>query len=71
MIAAETTSAAAIIFPFRGGSLTAFIAMLASHHNVARRAHFGALAAMDAHVLIDCELPVGNHVAVEVAADNV
>lgn len=61
MIAAETTRAAAIIFPFRR----------VVEDDVTHRAHLRAQAAMQAHVGIDREFPVGYHVAVEVGTDDV
>ena len=61
MIAAETTCAAAIIFPlWHIGKL-----------NVADRAFLRTATAVDTHVGIDGELPVGYHVAVEVGAYDV
>ena len=61
MIAAETTRTAAIIFPYR----------CVVEGDVADWAHLGTLAAVDADVGIDGELPVSNHEAVEVGADDV
>ena len=62
MIAAETTGTAAVVFPCR---LAVF------HDDVADGTSFFAAPAVGAGVGIDRELPVGNHVAVEVGTDDV
>ena len=61
MIAAETTRTAAIIFPSGG----------AVEHDVADGTHLGTQSAVQAHVGVDGELLVGNHVAVEVSPNDV
>ena len=61
MIAAETTRAAAIIFPSRR----------AVELNVAHRTHLGTAATVGADVAVDSELLVCNHEAVEVSTNDV
>lgn len=61
MIAAETTCAAAIIFPL----------WRVVERDVAYRANLGAATAVYAHIGIDGELPVGYHEAVEVGTNDV
>ena len=61
MIAAETTCAAAIMFPFRN----------TVKDNVIDRALFGTTATMCADVAVDGELLVAYHEAVEVGPDDV
>ena len=61
MIAAETTRTAAIIFPCRN----------LVEYNVAHGTHLSTLAAMQADIGIDGELPVGNHKAIEIGTDDV
>ena len=61
MIAAETTCATAIVFPFRR-----FAKLY-----VADGTHLCTFAAMDADIGIDGEFPVGNHEAVKISSYDV